>query len=128
MKLLLDTHTLLWLVENDPNLSVAAVNILVDPDHELLLSPATYWELAIKISIGKYRLADPLSDYIEEAIRLYGLTILPITVAHAEAVASLPYHHKDPFDRLLIAQSIVEDVGVVSSDEAFDAYSVTRLW
>ena len=102
--------------------------MLVDPGNDLLLSPATYWELAIKVSIGRYRLADRLSDYIEEAIRLYGLTILPITVAHAEAVVNLPHHHKDPFDRMLIAQSIVEDVALVSSDEALDAYSVTRLW
>ena len=128
MRLLLDTHTLLWLVENNPKLSVTAVNLLVDPGNDLLLSPATYWELAIKVSIGRYRLADRLSDYIEEAIRLYGLTILPITVAHAEAVVNLPHHHKDPFDRMLIAQSIVEDVALVSSDEALDAYSVTRLW
>ena len=128
MRLLLDTHTLLWLVENNPKLSVTAVNLLVDPGNDLLLSPATYWELAIKVSIGRYRLADRLSDYIEEAIRLYGLTILPITVAHAEAVVNLPHHHKDPFDRMLIAQSIVEDVALVSSDVAFDAYSVTRLW
>ena len=128
MKLLLDTHTLLWFVENDLKLTAAAVNLLVDPGNDLLLSPVSYGELAIKISIGKYRLSDPLGDYIEEAIRLYGLAILPITVAHAEAVVSLPHHHKAPFDRMLIAQSIVEDVALVSSDEAFDAYSVTRLW
>ena len=128
MRLLLDTHTLLWLVENNPKLSVTAVNLLVDPGNDLLLSPATYWELAIKVSMGRYRLADRLSDYIEEAIRLYGLTFLPLTVAHAEAVVNLPHHHKDPFDRMLIAQSIVEDVALVSSDEALDAYSVTRLW
>jgi PIN domain nuclease of toxin-antitoxin system len=80
------------------------------------------------VSIGKYRLVDPLGNYINEAIRLYGLTILPITVAHAQAVVTLPFHHKDPFDRMLIAQSIVDDVALVSSDDAFDAYCVTRLW
>ena len=128
MKLLLDTHALLWLVEDDPKLTPSAVNLLVDPGNDLLLSPATYWERAIKVSIGKYLLADPLGDYIEEAIRLYGLTIVPITVAHAEAIVNLPHHHKDPFDRMLIAQSIVEGASLISSDKAFDAYSVTRLW
>ena len=128
MKLLLDTHTLLWLVENDPQLSQAALDLLVDPGNELLLSPATYWELAIKISIRKYQLADPLADYIAEAVQLYGLSILPIDVKHAEAIVTLPHHHKDPFDRMLIAQSIVENVALVSSDDAFDAYPIQRLW
>ena len=128
MKLLLDTHTLLWLVEDDPQLSQTALDLLVDPGNELLLSPATYWELAIKISIRKYRLADPLADYIAEAVQLYGLRILPIDVRHAEAIVTLPHHHKDPFDRMLIAQSIVDNVALVSSDEAFDAYPIQRLW
>ena len=126
MKLLLDTHTLLWLVENNPQLSQIALDLLVDPGNELLLSPATYWELAIKISIRKYRLADPLADYIAEAVQLYGLRILPIDVRHAEA--TMPHHHKDPFDRMLIAQSVVENVALVSSDETFDAYPIQRLW
>ncbi|MCY2943990.1 MAG: type II toxin-antitoxin system VapC family toxin [Planctomycetota bacterium] len=128
MKLLLDTHTLLWLVENNPQLSQTALDLLVDPGNELLLSPATYWELAIKISIRKYQLTDPLADYIAEAVQLYGLTILQMDVKHAEAIVTLPHHHKDPFDRMLIAQSIVENVALVSSDEAFDAYPIQRLW
>ena len=104
------------------------MQLLVDPENDLLLSPATYWELAIKISIGKYRLTDPLAEYISEAVRLYGLNILPITPTHAEATVQLANHHKDPFDRMLIAQAIVEDVAVVIADDAFDAYPVTRLW
>ncbi|MDQ3331292.1 MAG: type II toxin-antitoxin system VapC family toxin [Planctomycetota bacterium] len=128
MRALLDTHTLLWLVEGDARLSQNGVELLVDPGNELLLSPATYWELAIKIAIGKYRISDPLVAYVEEAIRLYQLTILPIEVRHAEAVAHLPHHHKDPFDRMLVAQCIVDQVPLISSDEAFDAYPVQRLW
>ena len=128
MKLLLDTHTLLWLVADDRQLSKKGMQLLVDPENDLLLSPATYWELAIKISIGKYRLTDPLAEYINEAVRLYCLNVLPITPMHAEVTVQLPYHHKDPFDRMLIAQAIVEDVAVVSADDAFDAYPVTRLW
>ena len=128
MKLLLDTHTLLWLVEDDPQLSQTALDLLVDPGNELLLSPATYWELAIKISIRKYQLTDPLADYIAEAVQHYGLSILQIDVKHAEAIVTLPHHHKDPFDRMLIAQSVVENVALVSSDETFDAYPIQRLW
>jgi len=128
VRLLLDTHTLLWLVSDDPQLSQSARESLVEPDNDLLLSPATYWELAIKISIGKYRLSDPLAEYIDEAIRLYGLSILPITPKHAETIVGLPHHHKDPFDRILIAQAIVEEVPLVSSDKAFAAYPVNVLW
>jgi len=104
------------------------MGLLVDPEHELLLSPATYWELAIKFSLGKYKLADPISEFIEEAVQLYGLTILPIELSHAEAVIDLPFHHKDPFDRMLIAQAMVENAPIVSADKAFDAYSVDRRW
>jgi len=86
VRLLLDTHTLLWLVSDDPKLSRKGMKLLVDSKNDLLLSPATYWQLAIKISIGKYRLTDPLADYINEAIRLYGLKILPITPKHAESL------------------------------------------
>ncbi len=128
MRLLLDTHTLLWLVDGDRQLSRSATEVLADPGHELLLSPASYWEIAIKVSLGKYRLADPLADFIEEAIRLYGLTVLPVTAKHAEAIVNLPHHHKDSFDRMLIAQAMVENIGLVSSDKAIDAYSVKRIW
>ncbi|MEX1041434.1 MAG: type II toxin-antitoxin system VapC family toxin [Pirellulaceae bacterium] len=128
MRLLLDTHTLLWFVENDPKLSSKALDALADPNNDLLLSPATYSELAIKVGLGKYQLSDPLADYINEAIRLYQLTILPIDVQHAAMIATLPQHHRDPFDRLLIAQAIVEQVSLVSSDIAFEPNPITRLW
>ena len=103
------------------------MKLLVDSENDLLLSPATYWELAIKISIGKYRLTDPLADYINEAIRLYGLKILPITPKHAEANVQLPHHHKDPFDRLLIAQAGLEALTIVTADPAFRRYEVTVI-
>lgn len=128
MKLLLDTHELLWFVENDPRLGSSALATMVDPGNELLLSPATYWELAIKVALGKYRLSQSLEDYIEEAIRLYHITLLPIEVRHASVLTTLPHHHRDPFDRLLIAQAIVEEVPVISGDVAFDAYPIARLW
>jgi PIN domain nuclease of toxin-antitoxin system len=128
VRLLLDTHTLLWFVENDPKLSPKALDALADPNNDLLLSPATYWELAIKVGLGKYQLSEPLADYLNETIRLYELIILPIDVQHAATVSTLPQHHRDPFDRLLIAQAIVEEVSLVSGDAAFDAYPITRLW
>jgi PIN domain nuclease of toxin-antitoxin system len=98
------------------------------PQNDILISPATYWEIAIKVSIGKFRLPGPFADFMEQQIAQNDLTVLPITVAHAAVVASLPFHHKDPFDRLLIAQSIEENIPVLSADRALDAYPVTRLW
>ena len=96
--------------------------------NDVLISPATYWEIAIKVSIGKYQLPGPFADFMIEQIAQNDLTILPITVGHAAVVASLPFHHKDPFDRLLIAQAIVENIPVLSVDAAFDPYPVIRLW
>ena len=128
MKLLLDTHTLLWLVSDDPQLSKKGMHLPVDRDNDLLLSPATYWELAIKISIGKYRLTDPLAEYISEAVRLYGLNILPITPTHAEATVQLANHHKDPFDRMLICQAIEHDLMILTSDGLIMQYPVKTVW
>jgi PIN domain nuclease of toxin-antitoxin system len=94
----------------------------------MLVSPASYWEIAIKISVGKYSLAVPYEDFFRGAIDDNGFRLLPIEPRHTAALTTLPYHHKDPFDRLLIAQAMVEGVPLVSADSAFDAYGVTRLW
>jgi PIN domain nuclease of toxin-antitoxin system len=126
--LLLDTHAFLWFVLNDSSLSATARTLIIDPQNDILISPATYWEIAIKVSIGKFRLPGPFADFMEQQIAQNDLTVLPITVAHAAVVASLPFHHKDPFDRLLIAQSIEENTPVLSADCALDACPVTRLW
>lgn len=121
-------HALLWLVSGDPQLSTAATKVLVDASNELLLSAASYWEIAIKISLGKYQLAAPLADYIDEAVRLYGFRLRCITAKHAETIVNSPPDHEDPCDRMLIAQAMVEDVGLVSGDKSLDAYSVRRIW
>lgn len=126
--MLLDTHAFLWFVQNDPNLSRPALEAISDRDKEVRLSPASYWEIGIKVQLGKYRLNMPLAGFIEKAIELYGFTILPIEPRHAEMVAKLPRHHRDPFDRLLIAQAMVEGLTVISADAAMDAYPITRLW
>lgn len=128
MKVLLDTHAFLWFALADARLSASATALLCDPRNELLLSPATYWEIAIKVSLGKYRLAQPLDEFLDGQIRVNRLSILPIAVRHVAAVAELPFHHRDPFDRLLVAQALTEGVPLVSSDESLDAYGVDRRW
>lgn len=128
MRLLLDTHALLWFYLDDPHLSLAARTAILDPGNDKFVSPAAYWELAIKVSVGKYALSESVEDFLQHAILDNGFVILPIEPAHVARVAVLPFHHKDPFDRLMIAQALVEGCHVVTSDVRFDAYSVTRLW
>ena len=128
MRILLDTHTLIWAYTHDPKLSATAASLLVDPAYECLISPASYWELAIKIGTGKFVLAESFPDFIQHAIHDTGFTILPIEPRHCEPLTSLPRHHNDPFDRLLIAQAIVEQMPIVSADTAFDPYAIKRLW
>ena len=128
MRLLLDTHALLWFALNDPRLSARVTSLILEPIQEKLVSPASYWEIAIKISMKKYALALPHEDFFRGAIDDNGFHILPIEPRHTSALTKLPYHHKDPFDRLIIAQARVENVSLVSVDSRFDAYGVTRLW
>lgn len=128
MKLLLDTHALLWFVWNHPKLSAAARSLIADPKNALFFSAASIWEIAIKVGIGKLTLADPYDVFMNQAIRTTGLTILPIEIRHAAAVTSLPPHHGDPFDRMLAAQALVETMCFVSIDAIFDGYALKRLW
>jgi PIN domain nuclease of toxin-antitoxin system len=128
MRLLLDSHVLIWSVEQDHLLSPTAHAAITDPNNDLLVSAATIWEIAIKVGTGKMSLSLPYRPWMNQAIADLDLTILPITVDYADAQAGLPHHHRDPFDRLLIAQTLTEAIAVVSADAAFDAYGVTRLW
>ena len=128
MRLLLDTHAFLWFITDDRLLSAKAKSLIVDSTNEINVSPATYWEVAIKVSIGKYPLHVPFEQFFTEGIEGNSLTILPMEIRHAHELAALPFHHRDPFDRMIIAQAIVERIPVVSVDPAFDSYSVTRLW
>lgn len=128
MRILLDTHTLLWFALSDPRLSANATSLILDPAHEKLVSPASYWEIAIKISTKKYALASPYEDFFRGAIDDNGFRVLAIEPRHTAALTTMLYHHKDPFDRLIIAQAMVENVSLVSVDSGFDAYGVTRLW
>ena len=128
MKLLLDTHTFLWTSLDESKLSAVAHELIADMENELLLSPASYWEISIKISLGKYRLTESLDHFIGREIERNDLRILPIEPRHAAEVARLPFFHRDPFDRMLVAQSIIEKIPVISADLAFDLYGIERLW
>ena len=128
MKFLLDTHTFLWSVLNQPELSSIAHDLIIDPNHDILLSPATYWEIAIKISIGKYQLPGPYEAWMNQQLLTNTFGILPITIANTAIIINLPFHHKDPFDRLLIAQAIVENIPIISADGIFDSYPVDQIW
>jgi len=127
MRYLLDTHTFLWFVNDDPQLSIDAKRLL-ESDVDLLLSVGSLWEIAIKVSIGKLSLPDSYDKFIPQQVALNDIEILPINLAHLEVVATLPFHHRDPFDRLLIAQAMVESVLIVSADGMFDSYGVNREW
>lgn len=128
MRILLDTHTLLWFYLGDPQLSSTARGLIDDPANTKLVSPASYWELAIKVSLGKYVLTESYDDFIQHAVFDNGFVILPVEPRHTAALISLPHHHKDPFDRLLVAQAIVDRIPLVSGDSLLDKYPITRLW
>lgn len=130
MRLLPDTHSLVWFSFADPRLSATARSLLEDPQNEILVSPASYWEIAIKVSLGKWALQQPLADLLDGWWTTYGFRILPITPEHAARILTLPHpqNHRDPFDRLLIAQALVEGIPLVSVDGKLDQYGVSRVW
>jgi PIN domain nuclease of toxin-antitoxin system len=128
VRLLLDTHALLWFYLGDSQLSRPAQDSIIDPNNIKLISPASYWEIAIKLSIQKYTLQVSYDEFIQEAVFDNGFEILPIEPRHTAALISLTFHHKDPFDRMLIAQATVEGIPIVSVDSKFDPYPITRLW
>jgi PIN domain nuclease of toxin-antitoxin system len=128
VRLLLDTHTLLWFYLDDPQLSNTASLHIKDAANEKLVSPAAYWELAIKIGLGKYTLSESYDDFIQHAIFDNGFVILPVEPRHTTVLTALPLYHKDPFDRLMTAQAMVEGISLVSLDSDFDSYPITRLW
>lgn len=128
MKLLLDTHTFLWLVAGSPNLSAAAQAAFASPANQLYLSVGSVWELAIKTGNRKLALSDALDVFIGKWTVAYQLTLLPIDTPHALAIVGLPDHHRDPFDRILIAQALVEGMTLVTADAKFALCSVPVLW
>jgi len=127
MKLLFDTHVFIWWADNPEKLSHAALSALQDEANDLLLSVASVWEMQIKIQLGKLKLKLPLKELIKNQQETNDLSVTPVTLTHVLALDALPFHHHDPFDRLLIAQSIEEGLTLVSEDSQFSAYSVKLL-
>ncbi len=131
MRLLLDTHTLIWLADGDPKLSATAAGLLADPRNELFLSVVTEWEAAIKSGLKKLALDGGYRSYLTDAVAVYRLTRLPVDFEDCVAYEALPFplpRHRDPFDRMLVTQALRLNLSVVGADVSFDAYGVTRLW
>jgi PIN domain nuclease of toxin-antitoxin system len=124
VKLLIDTHAALWLLDGDERLSSSADRMLTDTANEVLLSAAVVWEVSIKRSLGKLDAPDGFAGMLLDA----GAAPLSVSIDHARAVRSLPWHHRDPFDRLLVAQAALEEAVIVSSDEKLQAYEVQVAW
>jgi PIN domain nuclease of toxin-antitoxin system len=128
LKILLDTHCWLWMLAAPERLSEAARNLLVDPKTELLLSAASSWEIAIKFALGRLPLPEPPATYVPSRLESSRTSSLAIAHAHALHVATLPPHHRDPFDRLLVAQAQLETIPLLSADAQLAAYDVEIIW
>ena len=128
MTLLLDTHAFLWWLAGSRRLSGVARNVIEYPDNRVLVSAASAWEIATKHRLGKLPGADIVAGDVAAAIEDHGFRPLAITVAHAERAGRLPGPHRDPFDRMLIAQSLAHDLPLVSNESLFDQYGVRRIW
>jgi PIN domain nuclease of toxin-antitoxin system len=128
VNILLDTHVLIWLAISPQNLSQPATNLLTDPNNTLFSSLVSIWEMQIKLQIGKLTLNVSLSELIATQQKTNDVRILPIELVHILALDRLPNPHRDPFDRLLIAQAVVTQMPIVSVDTVFDSYPVQRWW
>ena len=128
MRHLVDAQSLIWALDDPRKLGIRAIAVLEDPANELLVSVGTIWELSIKVGLGKLSLSLPFRTWMEKALVDLGLVVSPITLVVAEQQMSLPFHHRDPLDRLLVAQCLVEAIPIVSADSVFDQYGVGRIW
>lgn len=126
--LLLDTHSMLWFFWDDPQLSPSAKSSIEDPDNLKLISIASCWEVAIKAGLGKLDLGEPSGPFLRREIASNNFDLLPISLEHAAMVEGLAPHHRDPFDRLLVAQAMAENLSLVGRDPVFDQYGVRRMW
>jgi PIN domain nuclease of toxin-antitoxin system len=128
VKILLDTHTFLWLMSDHQSLSATAKQIFLDNDNELLLSAVSGFEIAVKYGLGKLNLAEPPATFIRRRIENNGLLELPISMDHATQLQELPTHHRDPFDRLLVAQAMAEAIPMLTADKQLTAYPIECIW
>jgi PIN domain nuclease of toxin-antitoxin system len=127
VRYLLDTHAFLWLATEDPQLTPTARAIFIDNQQECFLSAASVWEMAIKSSLGKLALTTSLEHLVRGGLER-GLRLLDVTSTHAYFVERMPFHHRDPFDRILVAQAMHEGMSIISRDGHLDAYAVPRIW
>jgi len=126
MKILIDTNVFLWGIQHEERLSHRVRTLL--PTSDVLISVASIWEIITKVQVGKLTLPKPVANYLSEKLKANGVLILPITFDHVKRLEELPLYHRDPFDRILIAQSLEETVPVITSDPLFARYSVEVIW
>ena len=128
MRYLIDTHSLIWFIDGDDNLSVHARKIIENEDNYIFVSIASLWEIAIKFNIGKLELTQPFSRLFPYQLEENDLQVLDIRIEHLYVLSDLPLHHRDPFDRLIICQAISEQLPIVTKDTKFDYYKIVREW
>jgi PIN domain nuclease of toxin-antitoxin system len=128
VRLLLDTHTFLWFIGGSSKLSGDARSLIEESGNERLLSVASLWEMAIKVSVGRLKLDLSFAELVDREVRGNAMKLLTIRPEHMDKLARLPFHHRDPFDRLIVAQSMSEGIPIISRDKAFESYPVSLLW
>jgi len=126
MKVLIDTHVLLWGIQDSSKVSSKVRSLL--PVSDVWISVVSLWEIMTKVQIGKLALPSPIGDYLAGKLRMNGVSVLPLTFAHVRRLEGIPLHHRDPFDRILIAQSLEENIPLVSSDPQFEKYPLQLIW
>ncbi|MEO7794190.1 MAG: type II toxin-antitoxin system VapC family toxin [Thermoanaerobaculia bacterium] len=128
MRFLLDTHALLWWLFDDPRLSPAAREVVAEPQNEIFVSAASAWEIATKFRLGKLAVATELVQDIDGWIRRAGFAALPVAIVHAQRAGAWPHPHRDPFDRMLAAQSSIEELQLITQDPAFESFGIRVFW
>jgi PIN domain nuclease of toxin-antitoxin system len=128
MRALLDTSAFLWFIGGSDKLSVHAQNVIMDLDNRIVLIMVSLWEIAIKVSLGKLALVKPYEQIIPQQIEENDIELLPIAHNHLTKIIDLPFHHRDPFDRLIIAQAMTEGIPIISPDAVFSQYPIKLIW
>ncbi|WP_313657036.1 type II toxin-antitoxin system VapC family toxin [Planktothrix agardhii] len=128
MRILIDTHVFIWWTSDSQKLSFTVYNLLTNPKIQVILSVVSIWEMQIKLSLGKLQLKTALPELVEDEVKQNRIELLPLDLSHIYALSNLPNYHRDPFDRLLIAQAKREELVIISIDEKFDGYDIERLW
>jgi PIN domain nuclease of toxin-antitoxin system len=128
MKLLIDTQSWLWWFAQPERLRPGTIDLIASEDNELWFSVASVWEMGIKVAMDKLPLPEPIEQYVDSTVRELGANLLAINASHALTAARLPLHHRDPFDRMLIAQAQVEEMAIVTSDRVFEQYEAKIVW